>query len=234
MLHSSRSKAVLASLLTLVLITPAFASDIVASLKFLGAFDPDTGNPVSVNAGALPIDQPLVLAIGAYAKLANPGNASGVAAFSVDVVGIDGVRVVKHGSATFPTQNNEPVWNAITFDTDDDLVLVTGSILPLTAPGTWREHLGNGSPADEDLGVQMFAFTLLSQQVPGTVNLNLATHTVGQTVFTPFGLLVGDQAPPVGEGDNVTYNGLTLNFVPEPATLSLLLLGGLAVIRKRK
>jgi len=125
----------------------------------------------------------------------------------------------------------EAVWNAAAFDSGNDLVLVTGSIFPQGAAGTFRGNLGNGSPADEAEGIQLFSFYLLSKQTLGSMALSLAPH--GD--FLPGGLLVDSQICDLDLlYDTLTNAELELTFVPEPATLALLCLGGLAALRRKQ
>lgn len=220
---------------------PAIAADVETSLKLLGAYDSGF-NPVSVNPSAVPVDQPYYLWIGAYAKLTNPGDADGIGAYSLDVSGVDPTLVQINPTplaTSFPTYDTngalpggeEAVWNAAAFDSGNDLVLVTGAIFPQGVAGTFRANLGNGSPADETEGIQLFSFYLLSKQVQGSMALSLAVH--GD--FLPGGLLVGDQIRDLDLlYDTLTNTEFDVTFVPEPTTWALLCFGGLAAFRRKR
>jgi len=66
-----------------------------------------------------------------------------------------------------------------------------------------------------------------------TLYLNGLTVNPGSTLYMN-GLSVYVDGVRVHEGEGYLYGGGTISAVPEPATLSLLALGGLAMISRRK
>jgi hypothetical protein len=164
---------------------------------------------------------------------------AGISSFLIDVIGTGGTQVVT-------ASNRAPVGDVAVYDPDQDITthnpngfwynkgngtITAGNAIGLTA-GQGTVYSGANDPFKDSLIVQGFG------QTAGTI--------VGGAAYTvPLKLAQGTFSGPGTFTFNASGNALNTGwvgpgnvtpvlFIPEPATVGLLVLGGLAMLRRRR
>jgi hypothetical protein len=213
-----------------MLALPATAAVVNTSILLTGAFDGAT--PVSVNPSQIPIDKPLDLKFTVYGKLTGSPYDYGISLFLLDVTGVNAGLATVSGNAVDPVYGSPaaPIWDTF-MAINGPLAGVFGFVGPGLPSVAFKQQLGIGGPADRPgYGAPLLEFTLHSQQALGEMTLRVAP-TGGQDGFAYLNNL-GTSVWTVGT-DQVIYGSLDVKFTPEPATLILLAVGGLAARRRR-
>ncbi len=217
--------------LVAMLSLPATAAVVDTSILLTGAFDGAT--PVSVNPSQIPIDKPLDLKFTVYGKLTGSPYSNGLSLFLVDVTGVNSGLAAVSGNPVNPGYGIPAVsiWDTL-MGINGPLAGVFGFVGPGLPTPAFKQQLGIGGPADlPGYGAPLFEFTLHSQQALGAMTLHVAPVN-GQDGF---GYLDnGGTSVWVVGTDQVSYGSLEVVFTPEPATLILLALGGLASLHRRQ
>jgi hypothetical protein len=208
---------------------PATAAVVNTSILLTGAFDGAT--PVSVDPLQIPVDKPLDLVFSVYGQLTGSPYTYGLSLFLVDVTSVDPSLATVGASPVDPVYGSPPVpiWDTF-MGINGPLSGVFGFVGPGLPSPAFKQQLGIGGPADSPgYGAPLFEFTLHSQQALGAMTLHVAP-TGGQDGFA---YLDNSGTSVWLPGDQVCYGSLEVAFTPEPATLILFCLGGVAALRRR-
>ena len=233
-----RGKAI-AGLMVAVLAGSAGAASLTLTGEVTAAFDRTTFTPVALPDISQPVGVELIYQIDIafeISDLGDPhplgGTEEGFGGLSMDLVrsniGVPADFMVGYVGDTSTIDVNGPVpggvvnlWLLNEDSGSDTLDLVNIAIA--VSGGTWQgptdPRLGIGEGSPQALGT---AYVVWDGVSAGSVTIDVLS----------FGTVNGDgKAATDGDG---SATGGTINFVPEPATLSLLGLGAVALIRRRR